>query len=75
MLLAANGAAVTADDDGGLAITGLDAAAVGDLAAAHGIPVHELAARHASLEEAFMELTRDHADYQAGLPATTRKAA
>ena len=75
VLLAANGAAVTADPGGGLAITGLGAAQIGDLAAAHGIPLHELAARHASLEEAFMELTRDHADYQAGVPNSARKAA
>jgi ABC-2 type transport system ATP-binding protein len=75
VLLAANGAAVTADAGGALAITGLGAAQIGDLAAAHGIPLHELVARHASLEEAFMELTRDHADYQAGVPDSARKAA
>jgi ABC-2 type transport system ATP-binding protein len=75
VLLAANGAAITADPGGGLAITGLGAAQIGDLAAAHGIPLHELAARHASLEEAFMELTRDHADYQADVPNPARKAA
>ena len=74
VLLAANGAAVTADPGGGLAITGLDAAQIGDLAAAHAIPLHELAARHASLEEAFMELTRDHADYHAGAHAPIGKA-
>jgi hypothetical protein len=75
VLLHRHGAMVTTDPGGALAVTGLDAEAIGDLAAAHRIPVHELAARHASLEEAFMELTRDHADYQAGLPAKTRKAA
>jgi ABC-2 type transport system ATP-binding protein len=75
VLLAANGAAVTANPGGGLAITGLGADQIGDLAAAHGIPLHELAARHASLEEAFMELTRDHADYHADVPNSARKAA
>ena len=74
-LLAASGAAVTAAPGGGLAITGLDAGRIGDLAAAHGIPLHELTPRHASLEEAYMELTRDHADYHAGLPDESRKAA
>jgi ABC-2 type transport system ATP-binding protein len=74
-LLTANGAAVTAETDGGLAVTGLDAAAIGDLASAHGITVHELTPRHASLEEAFMELTRDSVDYHADLPAHARKAA
>ena len=74
-LLTRHGAAVTAQTDGGLAVTGLDAAAIGDLAAAHHIAVHELTPRHASLEEAFMELTRDHADYHAGAAAHRGRAA
>ena len=57
-LLAARGAAVTAEPDGGLAVTGLEAAAIGEVAREHGIALHELTPRHASLEEAFMELTR-----------------
>lgn len=36
----------------------------GELAARHGIVLHELVTRQASLEEAFMELTRDAADYR-----------
>ena len=74
-LLTQRGAAVTAQADGALAVTGLDAAAIGNLASAHHITVHELTPRHASLEEAFMELTRDHADYHTGPPAHARKAA
>jgi ABC-2 type transport system ATP-binding protein len=74
-LLAANGAAVIAEPDGRLAVTGMDAIAVSELAAAHGIALHELTPRHASLEEAFMELTRDSVDYHADLPKDTRKAA
>ena len=74
-LLSRHGGAVTAETDGGLAVTGLDAAAIGDLAAAHHIAVHELTPRHASLEEAFMELTRDHADYHAGAAAHRGRAA
>jgi ABC-2 type transport system ATP-binding protein len=74
-LLSQQGGAVTAETDGGLAVTGLDAAAIGGLARAHGITLHELTPRHASLEEAFMELTQDSIDYRAGLPADTRKAA
>ena len=74
-LLAQRGAAVTAQTDGALAVTGLDAAAIGDLATAHGITVHELTPRYASLEEAFMELTSDSVDYHSGLPTHTRKAA
>jgi len=74
-VLAQRGAAVTAETDGGLAVTGLAAAAIGDLAAAHHITVHELTPRHASLEEAFMELTRDSVEYHADVPESTRKAA
>jgi ABC-2 type transport system ATP-binding protein len=46
-------------------ITGMDSAEVGKLAAAHGITLFELIALRASLEEAFMELTRDSVEYQA----------
>jgi len=74
-LLSQRGAAVTADTDGGLAVTGLDAVAIGDLAREHGITLHELTPRHASLEEAFMELTQDSVDYRADLAEDTRKAA
>ena len=46
-------------------ITGMDSAEVGRLAAAHGITLFELIGVRASLEEAFMELTRDSVEYQA----------
>jgi ABC-2 type transport system ATP-binding protein len=75
VLLHRRGATVTTDTGGALAVTGLDAEAIGDLAAAHHLPVHELTPRRASLEEAFMELTREHVDYHAGAPADTGKAA
>jgi ABC-2 type transport system ATP-binding protein len=68
-LLTARGAAVTAQDNGGLAVTGLDAPAIAGLAAAHGIAVHELVPRHASLEQAYLDLTGDSTDYRAGKPA------
>jgi ABC-2 type transport system ATP-binding protein len=74
-LLTQQGALATAQTDGGLAVAGLDAAAIGDVARAHGITLHELRPRHASLEEAFMELTQDSVDYHAALPDTSRKAA
>jgi ABC-2 type transport system ATP-binding protein len=48
-----------------LEITGMDSAEVGRLAAAHGIALSELIPVRASLEEAFMELTRDSVEYQA----------
>jgi ABC-2 type transport system ATP-binding protein len=46
-------------------ITGMDSAEVGKLAAAHAIVLFELIPVRASLEEAFMELTRDSVEYQA----------
>jgi ABC-2 type transport system ATP-binding protein len=74
-LLTRHGAAVTTQPDGELAVTGLDAAAIGELASTHHIALHELTPQHASLEEAFMEFTRDSVDYHAGPPEDTRKAA
>jgi len=62
-LLTASGATVTPQDAGGLAVTGLQAPGIGDLAAAHGISIHELVPRHASLEDAYLELTSGSADY------------
>jgi ABC-2 type transport system ATP-binding protein len=64
-LLTAHGATVSAEDDSGLAVTGLDAPAIADLAAQHGIPVHELTPRHASLEQAYLDLSAASADYRA----------
>jgi ABC-2 type transport system ATP-binding protein len=67
-LLTAGGAAVS-PDDGGLAVTGMGAAAIGDLAATHGIAVHQLITRHASLEEAYLDLTGASTEYRAPAPA------
>jgi len=74
-LLATRGAAVTAQPDGGLAVTGLDAAAIGEVAREHGIALHELTPRQASLEEAYMELTHDSVEYRADVPDYTGEAA
>ena len=65
-LLAAHHAGIQPAADGALIVIGMAAAAVADLAAAHGLAVHELTAQDPSLEEAFMELTKDSLDYQAG---------
>ena len=48
-----------------LDVTGLDAAEIGERAAAAGLVLHELSPQEASLEEAFMELTRDAVEYHA----------
>jgi ABC-2 type transport system ATP-binding protein len=65
-LIAQRGGAVTRHDDGALVVTGLDAAAIGDLAAADGIAVHALVPRQASLEDAYLDLTRESTDYRGG---------
>ena len=63
--LVAAGATVEADGDGSLMVTGLDPAAIGDITFAAGVPVYELSQQEASLEEAFMELTRDDVEFHA----------
>jgi ABC-2 type transport system ATP-binding protein len=59
------GATVGSDDGGGsLTVKGLTASQIGDLAAHHGLRVHELTPVTASLEDAFMELTQDEVEYR-----------
>ena len=53
----------------GLSVTGMEAPRIGELAATGGIVLHELTPRHASLEEAFMELTAGSAEFGAAPPA------
>jgi ABC-2 type transport system ATP-binding protein len=65
-LLAGVGATVTSSDADTLSVAGLDAARIADLAAAHGLRLTELAPQRASLEEAFMRLTRDAVEFRAG---------
>ena len=65
-LIAQRGGTVTRQDDGALVVTGLDAAAIGDLAAGAGIAVHALVPRQASLEDAYLDLTGESTDYRGG---------
>ncbi|MFN0148259.1 MAG: ATP-binding cassette domain-containing protein, partial [Dehalococcoidia bacterium] len=69
-LLERAGAAISWDD-GALIVTGMEAAAIGNLAAAHRIELSELATRRASLEAAFMELTQNSLEYRADAPGAT----
>ncbi|MEV2196564.1 ATP-binding cassette domain-containing protein [Streptomyces phaeochromogenes] len=64
--IALEGAKATPDDAGVLAVTGMDAARIGELASAGGFVLHEVTPRRGSLEEAFMELTRDDLEYETG---------
>ncbi|GAA3159505.1 MULTISPECIES: ABC transporter ATP-binding protein [Streptomyces] len=60
-------AGVHTDDgpDGTLEAVGTSSEKVGELASRHGVTIHEISPRTASLEEAFMQLTADAADYRA----------
>lgn len=74
-LLVARGAQVS-DGDGVLTVSGLGAEAIGELASSGGLVLHELSVQTASLEEAFMELTRDSVEYHgASVVETTAPAA
>jgi ABC-2 type transport system ATP-binding protein len=64
-LLVARGASLTNSTAGDLTVTGLPTDHVGDVAAAHGITIHELSMKQISLEEAFMQLTHDSVQYRA----------
>lgn len=57
-------ATVTPRDDGSFLVVGPDAATLGDIAAQVGVPLHELTPTGASLEEAYMALTRDDVEYR-----------
>ena len=64
-LLREHGATATIDQTGALEVTGMECRAIGDLAGAHQIVLHELSEQDASLEEAFMELTKDSVQFHA----------
>jgi ABC-2 type transport system ATP-binding protein len=74
-LLAAHGATITRHDGDTLAVTGTTPEEIGELARADGLTLTGLTADQATLEDRYMELTRDSADYRAapGEPAATRK--
>ncbi|HEV2893023.1 MAG TPA: AAA family ATPase [Actinomycetota bacterium] len=65
-LLTARGAAVDRTGVGELTVSGVGAAAVGDLAHRHRLRLHELATRTASLEAAFLGLTTGDIEFAAG---------
>ncbi len=64
--LRAAGGRVRPEPDGALRVEGLDPAAVGEVAFAAGVPVHELSRVVASLEAAYLALTGDEVEYRAG---------
>ncbi|MEU0909617.1 ABC transporter ATP-binding protein [Streptomyces althioticus] len=63
-LLEDHGAVVRPDPHGGLRVTGLATTAVGDLAREHGLALHELTPRRASLEDIYTAVTGDAVEYR-----------
>jgi ABC-2 type transport system ATP-binding protein len=64
-VLTAGGATIAGHDGDTLTVTGTTAEAIGEAARGSGLTLTELSARQATLEERYMELTRDRADYRA----------
>jgi ABC-2 type transport system ATP-binding protein len=72
-LLEAPGITVSVEDGRGLLeVTGLTAAQIGDDASDAGIAIHELTPLQASLEDAFMTLTREELEYKPLVPVVDK---
>ena len=63
-LLASPTVSIASATAGTLEVTGLTAEQIGTAAWQNHIPIFELTSQHASLEQAFMELTQDSVDYR-----------
>jgi ABC-2 type transport system ATP-binding protein len=63
-VLVPEGVATTLAEPGLAHVVGASAAVVGDIAARHGIPLHELTPRSGSLEDAYLALTEDAIEYK-----------
>jgi ABC-2 type transport system ATP-binding protein len=61
--------------DGSLLVTGHRADVIADLAMTEGIPIYELSPERGSLEDVFMDLTRDGVEFRAGEPAPAQAGA
>jgi ABC-2 type transport system ATP-binding protein len=64
-LLTARGATVARGGGDALTVTGISAEAIGEVAVASRLTLSELSAHQATLEERYMELTKDSAEYRA----------
>lgn len=63
-VLAPEGVTATRVETGLASFAGASAVRIGDLAARHGIPLHELTPRSGSLEDAYLALTGDAIEYK-----------
>lgn len=71
-LLAGDGRTVVATGTDTLTVSGVDSREVGLMAAQHGIALVELTPQAATLEEVFMEITRDDVEFHAAGTAVGR---
>jgi ABC-2 type transport system ATP-binding protein len=62
--LSKEGVRPTVSEDGGIVVTGVPSARIGEIAAQASLTLHELTPIRASLEDAFMELTSDSVEYR-----------
>jgi ABC-2 type transport system ATP-binding protein len=62
--LTAAGHAVRMDGDGSMQVTGADGRAIGQVAARVGVTLVELTTKQPTLEEAFMQITRESVEYE-----------
>jgi ABC-2 type transport system ATP-binding protein len=69
------GANVRPDHDGAWRVSGIDAAAIGDLANAQHIPLHELTPRYESLEEVYTRMTGAAVAYRGATIVANGKSA
>jgi ABC-2 type transport system ATP-binding protein len=67
-VLAERGATVDREPDGALRVTGATAGEIGEAARVRGLGLLELSPRQMSLEQRYMELTRDITEYHAADP-------
>jgi ABC-2 type transport system ATP-binding protein len=73
-LIAGPDVTVSSEQAGVLTVTGLEPDRIGIVAAEHQITLYELAPQEASLEDAFMELTRDAVEYKSTSDTDTEGA-
>jgi ABC-2 type transport system ATP-binding protein len=61
--LVQDGVTIASDDDGALTVVGLTSEQIGRVALDHRILLTELTPQHASLEQAYMDMTRDSLEF------------
>jgi ABC-2 type transport system ATP-binding protein len=72
--LETHGAVTTIEEDGSLTVRGLEAPAIGDIAANVPAVLHELVTQSGSLEEVFMELTEGSVEYRGSRDASMKSS-